>query len=142
MTLSRSTPADQLNHVGPPPETVLKAAEWTKERREELLALRAGIAFETVLSTDEKIDFLARARSSDFHFGRESGPCVDGSEGRRLWGGAAQGCSMSSTLRNVQGWLSDCNEIQPLVTVWPPVLSGAEKVWIWVAGFIPSFVYW
>jgi len=48
------------------PEAILKAAEWTKQRREELLAQGAGIAFETVLSTDEKIDFLARAKDADY----------------------------------------------------------------------------
>ena len=48
------------------PEAILKAAQWTQERREELLELRAGIAFETVLSTDEKIDFLTRARDAGY----------------------------------------------------------------------------
>jgi len=48
------------------PDAVLKAAEWTKGRREELLAQRAGIAFETVLSTNEKIDFLVRAKDSGY----------------------------------------------------------------------------
>ena len=48
------------------PDAILKAAEWTTQRREELLAQRAGLAFETVLSTDEKIDFLARARDGGY----------------------------------------------------------------------------
>ena len=48
------------------PNAILKAAEWTKERREELLTQRAGIAFETVLSTDEKIDFLVRAKDAGY----------------------------------------------------------------------------
>jgi predicted ABC-type ATPase len=48
------------------PDAILKAAEWTKRRREELLAQGAGIAFETVLSTEEKIDFLARARGAGY----------------------------------------------------------------------------
>jgi predicted ABC-type ATPase len=48
------------------PDAILKAAQWTKDRREQLLALRAGIAFETVLSTDEKIDFLARAKDAGY----------------------------------------------------------------------------
>jgi predicted ABC-type ATPase len=43
------------------PEASLKAARWTTQRREELLAQRAGIAFETVFSTEEKLDFIARA---------------------------------------------------------------------------------
>jgi predicted ABC-type ATPase len=49
------------------PDAILKAAEWTRNRREELLTLGAGIAFETVLSTDEKIEFLARAKDAGFH---------------------------------------------------------------------------
>ncbi len=48
------------------PEAVLAAARWTDQRREELLAAGAGIAFETVLSTASKIDFLARARSRGY----------------------------------------------------------------------------
>jgi predicted ABC-type ATPase len=48
------------------PEASLKAARWTTERREELLAQRAGIAFETVFSTEEKLDFLARAWEADY----------------------------------------------------------------------------
>jgi predicted ABC-type ATPase len=36
---------------------VLDAARWTEARREELLDARAGIAFETVLSTPQKVDF-------------------------------------------------------------------------------------
>jgi len=48
------------------PDAVLRAAEWTKQRREELVAQRAGVAFETVLSTDEKIDFLARAKDAGY----------------------------------------------------------------------------
>ena len=38
------------------PEAVLEAARWTTSRREELLAQRAGIAFETVFSADDKVD--------------------------------------------------------------------------------------
>jgi predicted ABC-type ATPase len=48
------------------PDAILKAAEWTKERREALLAQGAGIALETVLSTEEKIDFLARAKAANY----------------------------------------------------------------------------
>jgi predicted ABC-type ATPase len=48
------------------PHAVLKAADWTTQRREALLAQGAGIAFETVLSTDEKIDFLARAKAANY----------------------------------------------------------------------------
>jgi predicted ABC-type ATPase len=44
------------------PEAVLAAARWAEGRREELLTAGAGIAFETVLSTASKIDFLARAK--------------------------------------------------------------------------------
>jgi predicted ABC-type ATPase len=43
------------------PEAVLQAAQWTEARREQLLALDRGIAFETVFSTANKVDFLRRA---------------------------------------------------------------------------------
>ena len=48
------------------PTAVLQAAEWTAKRREELLTARAGIAFETVMSTDEKLDFIARAKAAGY----------------------------------------------------------------------------
>lgn len=46
--------------------STLEAAERTTARRAELLRQRAGIAFETVFSTPEKVDFLRRARSSGY----------------------------------------------------------------------------
>ena len=45
---------------------MLAAAQWAETRREELLAAGAGIAFETVLSTASKIDFLARAKQRGY----------------------------------------------------------------------------
>lgn len=48
------------------PEAVLEAARWTTARREELLAARQGIAFETVFSTDDKLDFVARAKAAGY----------------------------------------------------------------------------
>lgn len=44
-------------------EAVRAAATWAAARREELLASGSGIAFETVFSTNEKVDFLRRARA-------------------------------------------------------------------------------
>jgi len=44
------------------PEAVLRAAQWAEARREELLTNRGGIAFETVFSAPDKLDFLRRAR--------------------------------------------------------------------------------
>lgn len=48
------------------PRATLEAAEWTTARREELLRKQSGIAFETVFSTPEKVDFLQRAKSSGY----------------------------------------------------------------------------
>jgi predicted ABC-type ATPase len=48
------------------PDAVLSAARWVEARREELLAVGRGIAFETVFSTDEKVDFLSRARAKGY----------------------------------------------------------------------------
>ncbi len=48
------------------PGAVLAAAQWAEARREELLAASAGIAFESVLSTPSKIDFLARAKQRGY----------------------------------------------------------------------------
>lgn len=44
------------------PEAVLSAAHWADARREELIEGRAGIAFETVFSTDGKVEFVERAQ--------------------------------------------------------------------------------
>jgi predicted ABC-type ATPase len=48
------------------PTAVLEAARWTTARRDELLSQRAGMAFETVFSADEKVDFLGRARDAGY----------------------------------------------------------------------------
>ncbi len=48
------------------PEAVLAAAQWTQARREELLEQRAGIAFETVFSAPDKLDFLIRAKARGY----------------------------------------------------------------------------
>ncbi len=48
------------------PEAVLHAARWSEARREELLAQRAGIAFETVFSAPDKVDFIHRARQAGY----------------------------------------------------------------------------
>lgn len=48
------------------PTAVLQAANWTLQRREELLRAHQGIAFETVFSTQEKVDFLERAKRAGY----------------------------------------------------------------------------
>lgn len=48
------------------PQASLDAARWTSARREELLGQQAGIAFETVFSTDEKFDFVVRAKAAGY----------------------------------------------------------------------------
>jgi len=48
------------------PQASLAAARWTAERREQLLAQRAGIAFETVFSAADKVDFVARAKQAGY----------------------------------------------------------------------------
>jgi predicted ABC-type ATPase len=45
---------------------VRRAAQWAADRREELLAARAGIAFETVFSAQDKVDFLIRAKAAGY----------------------------------------------------------------------------
>ena len=44
------------------PEAVLQAARWATERRESLLAQDQGMAFETVFSAPDKLEFLRRAK--------------------------------------------------------------------------------
>jgi predicted ABC-type ATPase len=48
------------------PDSVLRAARWTQQRREELLAVQGGIAFETVFSAPDKVDFLLRAKRAGY----------------------------------------------------------------------------
>jgi predicted ABC-type ATPase len=75
------------------PTAVLQAAEWTAQRREELLSSRTGIAFETVMSTDDKIDFIVRAKTAGYFvrifFVATSDPKINASRiaGRVLTGG-------------------------------------------------------
>jgi predicted ABC-type ATPase len=77
------------------PAAVLSAANWTTQRREELLAARAGIAFETVMSTDEKVDFINRAKDVGYFvrvfFVATSDPRINAARvtGRFLAGGHA-----------------------------------------------------
>lgn len=47
-------------------DAILSAANWAEARREELLEKRSGIAFETVFSAPDKIDFLERAKAADY----------------------------------------------------------------------------
>jgi predicted ABC-type ATPase len=48
------------------PDAVLRAARWAEARREELLACRDGVAFETVFSAPDKLDFIRRARQEGY----------------------------------------------------------------------------
>lgn len=48
------------------PQAMLEAARWTTARREDLLARGEGIAFETVFSSMEKLEFVARARARGY----------------------------------------------------------------------------
>lgn len=48
------------------PTASLEAAQWTTERRDALLASAEGLAFETVFSSTEKVDFLARAKARGY----------------------------------------------------------------------------
>jgi predicted ABC-type ATPase len=45
---------------------MVEAARWVTARREELLAARKPIAFQTVFSTYEKLDFLERAKRAGY----------------------------------------------------------------------------
>lgn len=48
------------------PDAVLRAARWAEARREHLLANGSGIAFETVFSAPDKVDFVYRARLAGY----------------------------------------------------------------------------
>jgi predicted ABC-type ATPase len=48
------------------PVATLAAAKWAAERREQLLAGSAGIAFETVFSADDKLEFMVRAKAQGY----------------------------------------------------------------------------
>jgi predicted ABC-type ATPase len=48
------------------PSAVAQAARWVTQRREELLQRREGIAFETVFSTADKLDFVKRAKQAGY----------------------------------------------------------------------------
>jgi predicted ABC-type ATPase len=75
------------------PDAVLKAAQWSEARREELLAQGAGIAFETVFSAPDKLDFVVRAKLGGYFvrvfFVGTSSPSINASRvvGRIIKGG-------------------------------------------------------
>ncbi len=48
------------------PDAVLRAANWAAARREELLAARVGIAFETVFSGADKLSFVRRCLAAGY----------------------------------------------------------------------------
>lgn len=48
------------------PSAVRDAALWTERRREELLARGESLAFETVLSRPDKLDFIRRASEAGY----------------------------------------------------------------------------
>lgn len=48
------------------PENSQKAADWVAEERERLLAAGESLAFETVLSMPDKLEFIARASKAGF----------------------------------------------------------------------------
>lgn len=47
-------------------EAVLKAAQYCQEQREECLKSKHSMIFETVMSTDEKINFIQKAKEAGF----------------------------------------------------------------------------
>jgi predicted ABC-type ATPase len=47
-------------------DAILSAANWAEARREELLKQNAGIAFETVFSAPDKVNFLQRAKRAGY----------------------------------------------------------------------------
>jgi predicted ABC-type ATPase len=77
------------------PAAVAKAAVWVTDRREKLLAQGAGIAFETVFSTPEKLEYLRRAKAAGYFvrlfFVGTRDPRINASRvaGRMLQGGHA-----------------------------------------------------
>ena len=48
------------------PEAVLRAAQYCEEQREECLRQGQSLIFETVLSTDSKVDFIRRAHEAGY----------------------------------------------------------------------------
>ena len=48
------------------PEAVLKAAQYCEEQREACLRQGQSLIFETVLSTDSKVDFIRRAHEAGY----------------------------------------------------------------------------
>ena len=48
------------------PEAVLRAARYCEEQREECLRQGQSLIFETVLSTDSKVDFIRRAHEAGY----------------------------------------------------------------------------
>ncbi len=48
------------------PKAILEAANWAQTRREELLSQKQGIAFESVFSAPDKVNFLEQAKAAGY----------------------------------------------------------------------------
>lgn len=48
------------------PHAIRLAANWATDERERLLSIRASVAFETVLSMPDKLDFIDRAKTAGY----------------------------------------------------------------------------
>lgn len=101
------------------PEALKKAADEAKRLREDLLAKKKGIAFETVLSTQEKVSFIRRAKKAGyfvrFFYIGTADPQINASRimGRYMAGGHA--VPIPKILERAKRSLARCIEVAPIV---------------------------
>lgn len=101
------------------PESVLKAAQYCENLREDCLRERRSFVFETVFSAQDKIDFILRAKEAGFFirlfFIATSSPAINASRiaNRVMEGG--HDVAISKIISRYQKSIINCSLIAPIV---------------------------
>ena len=100
-------------------ESVLKAAQYCEDLREDCLRERRSFVFETVFSAQDKIDFILRAKEAGFFirffFIATSSPAINASRiaNRVMEGG--HDVAISKIISRYQKSIINCSLIAPIV---------------------------
>jgi predicted ABC-type ATPase len=101
------------------PEAVIKAANKAKEIRENCLFKKEGILFETVLSSNDKLDYIKRAKEAGYFirlfFVGTNHPAINASRiARRVMEGGHD-VPISKIISRYSKSIANCSEITTIV---------------------------
>lgn len=100
-------------------ESVLKAAKYATEQRNDLLEQRRNFVFETVLSSEEKVDFIRKAKDAGYFirvfYVSTSSPRINASRiaGRYMEGGHT--VPIEKIISRYSKSLINCSRIIPII---------------------------